>query len=247
MPSLKSVAVFALVWIASFAWRPFVLGFYSDDYELILRPLSAGLTSEQLLHFYEHIFDTRPLSALLAYGFTLACGSDSFSWHAAAALNCLAVGVLIWLVLRDLNLLGQPLSETWIACIASVWFVLPTNFGFVSWPNHVPQSFVMNLFLLSFFFLIWKPVRVGGSTMPLVPTLLAFAAHRLSDPRELLFPVSGSLCRNRRCHQRPEPALEAASRVAVAVHRGSDRGDTPAILSPAHSPGFHLDLGLLRY
>ena len=140
--------------MAAFAWRPFFLGFYSDDYVGILLRQAQGQSAQQLFDYYSSNFATRPITGLFAYGLTRVCGDDPFLWHSIAAVVSLAFGCLIWLVLAELNRIEDPLEErhiTWISCL---WLVLPTSFGFLSWPMYFTHFPALFFFLCSFYLLI---------------------------------------------------------------------------------------------
>jgi hypothetical protein len=142
------------VWLAAFAWRPFLLGFYSEDYFLFLKPLSEGIAPAPFFIYITNTFAHRPLSGLVAFFCAQVYGNHAFLWHCFAALTCLIIGGLLWLVLKQLNQLNDPLKDSQLAWLTALWWLLPTSYGFVSWPTHMVQLPVVPLFLLSFYFLI---------------------------------------------------------------------------------------------
>ena len=173
VPPRKTIWTLLGVWFVTYAWRPFLLGFYSDDYALILQPVALDLSAKQLLDFYSRMYANRPISGLLAYHYLQLFADSAVLWHLAGAATCLLTGALLWLVLERLNRIGQPLDGDRLTWLTAIWWLLPTSFGFVSWPTYVIHFPVVPLFLLSFFLLISNP------RLPWPATALALLVHGL--------------------------------------------------------------------
>ncbi len=157
MPSKKTVWTLLGMWLLAYAWRPFLFGFYSDDYVLILQPVAQGMPASELFDFQMRNFANRPISGLVAFAYVRLLGDSAFLWHAASAVTCLLTGGLLWLILERLNRIENPVDEERLVWLTASWWLLPTSFGFVSWPAYVIHLPVVPLFLISFLILIRSP------------------------------------------------------------------------------------------
>ena len=59
--------------VISMAWRPYLFGFYSDDYNIILEPISNAYSSHELISYLFNLYGNRPLSAVNAYVLITFC------------------------------------------------------------------------------------------------------------------------------------------------------------------------------
>jgi hypothetical protein len=147
----KSTLVLLVIVILSMAWRPFLFGFYSDDYNIILEPVSSGYSAHEL---YEHLFvlfGNRPLSGVNAYILINVFGDSAFGWHSFAVIISFLIAFLIIKICRIFN---NNEINTKLAIYASLWVLFPTNFGFLSWPVYFVHLPVVLWYLISFYFLI---------------------------------------------------------------------------------------------
>ena len=177
MPSLRSTAIFLGTWLTAFSWRPFFLGFYSDDYMIILEPISEGRSAQQLYEFYTRLYANRPLSGLFMVGLVELCGNSPFAWQVVASLLCLLTGLLVWMVATRLNLIGTPMGEERIAWLSSLWFILPTSLGFSSWPTYVAHLPAAIFFLACFHLLLPRAGQASPYDIPLWRGIAALAAY----------------------------------------------------------------------
>ena len=138
--------------LISMAWRPFLFGFYSDDYNIILEPISNVYSSQELISYLFNIYGNRPLSAINAFILITFLGDSAFSWHLFSVLFSFIIAFLILTICRIFNKNDLNIK---LAIYASLWIMLPTSFGFLSWPTCfitlLPAVF---WYLLSFYFLI---------------------------------------------------------------------------------------------
>ncbi len=178
LPPQQTVWILLAAWFAAYAWRPFLLGFYSDDYLLILQPVSGDLSPSQLLDFQMRAFSNRPVSGLVAFVYVLLLQDHAFLWHAVSAVISLITGGLLWLILERLNRIENPLDHRQLAWLVAVWWLLPTSFGFMSWPIFLVHLPVMVFFLLSFLLLVTDPrLAWPSATAALLCYCLSLATH----------------------------------------------------------------------
>ena len=72
--------------VISMAWRPYLFGFYSDDYNIILEPISNAYSSHELINYLFNLYGNRPLSAINAYILITFLGDSAYSWHQFSVL-----------------------------------------------------------------------------------------------------------------------------------------------------------------
>ena len=148
----KSFLILFTLVVISMAWRPYLFGFYSDDYNIILEPISKGYSSHELIGYLFNLYGNRPLSGVNAYILISILGDSSFAWHFFAVIFSFLIAFVILKICMVFN--NKELNSK-LAIYSSLWILLPTNFGFLSWPtSFISLLPVILWYLLSFYFLI---------------------------------------------------------------------------------------------
>ena len=150
--------------VISMAWRPYLFGFYSDDYNIILEPISNAYSSHELINYLFNLYGNRPLSAINAYILITFLGDSAYSWHLFSVLFSFIISFLILIICKIFNNNNLNIK---LAIYASLWIILPTSFGFLSWPTCfitlLPAVF---WYLMSFYFLI-RNQKIGFNDLVL--------------------------------------------------------------------------------
>lgn len=126
------------VWLAVTAWRPFLLGFYHDDWHVLALTDGSAPFSWERLSPLAALYANRP--AVIPIHFTLSslCGQSAPAWHIAGALLLLVALLALQRFLRRLTCLWGP-SSTWAADLAAaVWLLYPWSHGYRLWPVMTP-------------------------------------------------------------------------------------------------------------
>lgn len=109
-----------LTWLILVAWRPFVLGFYHDDWSVIV--------SHPSWPEFAQMYAARPIAALTTWLGILAFGAHPFLWQ--VLLSVLTLGVAYGLRAFVLEIANEQASTIAALC----WLVLPTTMGSTVWP-----------------------------------------------------------------------------------------------------------------
>ena len=128
-----------VAWLAVYAWRPQTLGFYDDDWQIIVRAAqeTAPFSWDRLLYQME-IYGNRPGTGLATFLLSSVCGASPVAWHTAAAAGMLGVAFALRAMLRALLRLATP-DRLWAADAgAALWLVFPWMLGFTAWPTMAP-------------------------------------------------------------------------------------------------------------
>jgi hypothetical protein len=135
------IAIIFAIWIAFISWRPWVLGFYHDDWSLLT------VTSAYGHGLLEGVY-TRPLNFALGYLGVLLFGENTFTWHAYGVLLVLATTVGIY---GACNAITKQIFDGNVARKASViaslgWMLYPWSLGYTAWPVMFPGLVAIALF-----------------------------------------------------------------------------------------------------
>ena len=129
-PGVWMVPVVAFVVV--YLWRPFALGFYSDDWSSITEAAYHGgpFSLKRLVWVAQHHAYSRPLQVLQHWVFTSVLGGSTAAWQ---LLMAVLVAVSYLLLRRLLLALGV---RSWVATVtATLWLVLPWSLGYTAWPS----------------------------------------------------------------------------------------------------------------
>lgn len=150
-----------LLWGICYIWRPFYLGFYSDDYNVFFEPLKFQPASEWL-DYYANLYSNRILSGVFSYVFLSAFKTNPFLWQGFGAIVVLVESLLFFKSLQILNALQTArLDHKVLALISCLWIVNPFSFGFTAWPTYMVSSLCVVAFLLAFIAYFKKQVFVS--------------------------------------------------------------------------------------
>lgn len=117
-------------WLAACAARPFLLGFYDDDWFCLLLPAQAyDAWSLEMLAFHMNLFANRLTTGFVSFVMTSICGESAVAWHAAASVLLLGAAVSLRTFGRSLlRLLDLP--ALWAADVgAALWLLFPFHLG----------------------------------------------------------------------------------------------------------------------
>ncbi|HEY2383007.1 MAG TPA: hypothetical protein VGK48_17660 [Terriglobia bacterium] len=134
------------VWMALVAWRPFVLGFYHDDWSTIAdfarhgAPFSAARFNAVLA-----VFAPRPIYALFMVIVSSLLTANPFMWQCVCALLTLAVAHAI----RRFVDVFTPTYKTPGLIAGVCWLALPTALGSTVWPTTSGSLLAVFTFLVS--------------------------------------------------------------------------------------------------
>jgi hypothetical protein len=139
MPALsprRLAAAFALAAVAALCWRPFVLGFLTDDWTVLVEPTvwSAAFSAERWQSL--EIAQNRPMLRVVLFTLTSIVPPLTVPWHVVGALLNLAAAVAIGLCARDLlRAAGAGREESALAGAVSgaCWLVLPFSAATAYW------------------------------------------------------------------------------------------------------------------
>lgn len=122
---------------AALAWRPFVLGFYVDDWFFLLRPdlLTEAFSPERWDAL--ELAQNRPVFRLFGFLLGSALPPSPFIWHLYVCAIVLATAIAIYhFCVSFLGLVFTPRTSTWAASIAGLfWLVFPWGVPINFWPT----------------------------------------------------------------------------------------------------------------
>ena len=167
-----------LAWLAAYATRPLLLGFYDDDWAVLLIPAqqTAAFSWPRLAHRLT-LYANRPGNGLITCLLSSFCGESAWLWHAAIAglalLSALAVRALCRELLRFAQMPDRPAADL-AACL---WLLFPWTMGITAWPTVCPALASLSFFALSGTLLLagWRSGRPRT-----VPATLLFLASCLT-------------------------------------------------------------------
>ena len=166
-----------------YSWRPFALGFYSDDWPNIVEAAHHGgpFSWERWLQINQRIPLARPLQIPLMFLLSSLFGKSAILWQ----LSLLAVVAVTAWALR--NFLGRLLG--WLGAgsrapadlAVALWLAVPWSLGYSAWPVALPNMLSFLLFLLAGTVLLRsRSVRsVLGATVLFGASILTYEAFYL--------------------------------------------------------------------
>lgn len=175
-PQYGSILFLVVVWLLAYGARPFLLGFYCDDWSLLFHaPLkNTGPFALARLSFFFDSHTTRPALALSSYFLGALCGESTFRWQIAAAGLTLAAALALRRLLRAI--LEQVLScDVRAADLATgLWLLIPWNLGSTAWAISAPSLLAQVWFALSGAVFLGA-TRTRTSALYLAPGLYALS------------------------------------------------------------------------
>lgn len=156
-----------------FGWRPFYLGFYSDDYTLFVEPLAVGTPTGNVAKSLFEIYLNRPLTGLWAALFVFVCQKNPVLWQSVLCVQAIVMSLLIVMILERLVKLMVEPKKTIDPLILWIWPCLPITYGFLAWPTHSHPNFCFISFLAAMWALLsFRPWRVYLSLAAVVASFL---------------------------------------------------------------------------
>jgi len=237
---LRGWHVIVLAWLLAFTIRPFMLGFYDDDWAVILIPTQkTAAFSWERLAFYMELYANRPLSGAISFVVSSLCSNSAVLWHSAAAVMALLAALALRTFFRSLlRLCGC--HHRWAADVgAALWLVFPWTLGTISRPTCSPN--IATVAFLAFsgtaLFNAWRRGKVAW----IVPSLWFLAScltYEALYGQFLILFVIGWLCGvRRRIGTKPFALSALPFMVAQVVAAGWNRL-VPLVTSLAPSKSF---------
>jgi hypothetical protein len=117
------------LFIALYLWRPFVLGFYSDDWSSLVESAHYGgpFSLGRFEYFGGRLW--RPVLIVPLWFFTSLLDGSTVAWH---FLMIALVAVSCFMVFRMLLALGAARTPATLA--SGLWLALPWSLGYTAWP-----------------------------------------------------------------------------------------------------------------
>lgn len=143
-------AIVAVIGVVALGYRPCVLGFYHDDWSVLLTlPDSGPPLSLTRAFFYARTFITRPVIGLAFFLISGVCDDSPMAWQIVLVVFNLTTAIAVTLfVHRLLALIGW--QTRWAAEFAGCcWLVLPWHLGSNVWPIGGPTLLAVIFFCLS--------------------------------------------------------------------------------------------------
>jgi hypothetical protein len=148
----KLLVLLIFWWCLLFAWRPFFLGFYHDDWVMLS---IRGATFDDI--FIKGM--NRPLLVMLLYLMVGVVPKTSFAWHAIGAIIALLVAFSVYyackiLISKIFQGISEP-SNSFAGLIgALLWLTAPWALGFNAWPVMFLSQLSVAFFCLSLVILL---------------------------------------------------------------------------------------------
>ena len=139
-PALRNVYLGAVaIVVAAFAWRPFFLGYYGDDwflwYDVAARTANFSFARWEALD----IASNRPVLRVVLFLLgSLIPGTAVAVWQVVACMLTLITGIFIgWFLLEFLRLFGRNESQAKTAAVVGTlfWLVFPWGAPNAFWPT----------------------------------------------------------------------------------------------------------------
>lgn len=120
-----------ILFVALYLWRPFTLGFYSDDWSSLVESTQHGgaFSGERFEWFYSRLAHWRPLLIPLQWLTTSVLGGSAAAWQ---VLMAALVAVSCFMLYRFLLALGA--AKTPATIVAGLWLAFPWSLGYTAWP-----------------------------------------------------------------------------------------------------------------
>jgi len=237
--------VIVAAWIAAYATRPGMLGFYSDDWSVLLCPAADNAAfSARRLGLLMEIYANRPVHGLVTFVFSSLCGHSPALWHSAIAVLALAAALAVYGFLRALLRLSGSESSLAAAIAAAFWTVFPWMLGATAWPSMGPTLCAVILFVLAgrLFFDGWQRGKAPW-LFPSLALLAGMLTYEAFYGQLFVLLLMGAVCGvARRVGLRrlalPFAACVVAQAAAIVWNRLS-----PLIFSVAATKSFHTQWG----
>lgn len=150
--------------LLSTAWRPFTLGFLTDDWTVLVDPLTTSPAFSAERWRALEIAQNRPALQLVLFSLTSLIPAETFAWHAVGAAINVAVGLAIAFFARDI--LSASLGRGEAAGVGGLfagacWIAFPFSAATQFWATGTTSIVSVGLFAISCSFLLrgWQGSR----------------------------------------------------------------------------------------
>jgi len=167
------IATFILLYL----WRPFVLGFYEDDWSTLAATHNyfggAPFSWERFQYTVLSLSYNRPMGGIIYYITTSLFGNTPFLYHLLLSTLVLFNATLLYKILKRI---GTILSINYanILSVISVifWLVAPWDMAIRVWPTCMTFLFSLLFFQFSINYLISTPIQKYNSGLLLILFIL---------------------------------------------------------------------------
>lgn len=180
MNNIKTVKVAPIIfilttWLISVSWRPFLFGFYHDDWSTINLPIDSTpliqLLSDDI---------TRPIYVLIIYALRLIFGPNAFVWQAFDAIINLVCSLSIYMLF--VSVMKSPSANDFSVRIggggaAILWLLFPWAFGYSAWPIMSPPMIGMALTCIGLSMLFLEEAKTSYKIFGAVFVVLAWLIY----------------------------------------------------------------------
>lgn len=132
-----------------FGWRPFFLGFYSDDYSLFVEPLAIITPVSEVAFDLVKIYVNRPISGLLSACSVILCRDNPFHWHLLLMVQGILITVAVAFAVKKLAALIFLANGKTESMLYLLWPCLPVTYGFLAWPTYCMGGFCFLSYVLA--------------------------------------------------------------------------------------------------
>lgn len=198
-----------------FGWRPFRLGFYSDDYTLFVTPLALGVPPPEIAQRLLSLFVNRPLTGLWTVLSVSLCQGDPFAWHLMLSMQAIAAALAVTLLVKKINVLigfSDPITETMLGWL---WPLLPFTYGFLAWPTYSSAGICFLSFIAAMLILL----STVSFRVPMALLAFGVSLFTLEHFYFQLFPLLGLVLWKRRVlgYKRSELGWLAFGLLAIQI------------------------------
>jgi hypothetical protein len=133
--NLNNFSLPLLLWALLYTWRPWMLGFYYDDWGYLVAGVHQGapFSVERLAWFLKVAID-RPMAGINHWFFTSLLGDNPVLWHGLLALIFLLFMLVFYRFLKALFRLFDLSEQSPAITVATAfWPCLPWLFGWSAW------------------------------------------------------------------------------------------------------------------
>ena len=138
-----------LCWMVLYLPRPFQLGFYHDDWPLLVEPVHGTAPfSLARLHFFfgpTTVYGSRPLTGLIAFCMSSLFGTSALGFQCVSILLVLLAALSLRSWFNGLLDIFRDYSHTIGDLAAVFWMAMPWMLGATAWPNLALQALISQI------------------------------------------------------------------------------------------------------
>lgn len=172
-----------VVFLFLYLWRPFSLGFYSDDWATLVgvnHISGARPFSSIRFNYYQNNFLNRPGQIIFFFIVSSLFQSSAFLWQTLNAILMLLSGYILQkLINLFLDLIRLP-NPTLATIASTIWLALPWTLGISAWSVCAPATSSLIFFLLSFYFFL-KAIASNSPRLHIISALFLLLSYSLYE------------------------------------------------------------------